>query len=74
MRDRQRAYFYDRLDALFPRMRRRYEERYGENYMCPSPNAGALFERFVALCSKRGIATSVEPSLAPTGEQLDLFA
>ncbi len=73
MRDRQRAHFYDRLDELFPGMRRRYEERYGDDYMCPSPSADRLFERFTRLCAEYGIATSVQPSLAPTGEQLRLF-
>jgi len=73
MRDRQRAYFYDRLDELFPGARRRYVELYGEDYSCPSPRADRLFERFERLCKDRGIATSVQPSLAPTGEQLELF-
>ncbi|MGB2982773.1 MAG: radical SAM protein [Candidatus Bipolaricaulia bacterium] len=74
MRDRQRAHFYDRLDELFPGMRRRYQERYGNDYMCPSPNADSLFEQFAKLCGSRGIAISVQPSLAPTGEQLRLLA
>jgi len=73
MRDRQRAYFYERLDEIFPGMRLRYEERFGEDYMCPSPESERLFERFQALCRELGIATSVQPSLAPTGEQLELF-
>jgi len=73
MRDRQRDYFYARLDELFPGLRSCYEARCGVAYMCPSPNADALFERFDALCAARGIATSVQPSLAPTGEQLSLF-
>jgi DNA repair photolyase len=73
MRDRQRDYFYRRLDELFPGLRERYETEYGERYMCPSPNAESLFDRFTRLCAERGIATSVQPALAPTGEQLDLF-
>jgi DNA repair photolyase len=73
MRDRQRAYFYARLGELFPGMRERYEARYGESYTCPSPDGDRLFEQFRQLCAGHGIATSVQPSLAPTGEQLDLF-
>jgi len=73
MRDRQRAYFYARLDELFPGVRARYEARYGESYMCPSPQASALFAQFTTRCEQLGVATSVQPSLAPTGEQLDLF-
>jgi DNA repair photolyase len=73
MRDRQREYFYDKLDALFPGVRARYEEAYGQDYSCPSPNAATLYERFCELCARHGIETSVEPHLAPSGEQLPLF-
>ena len=73
MRDRQRDYFYARLDELFPGTRPRYEKQFGADYMCPSPEAADLFERFTALCSELGIATSVQPHLTPTGEQLGLF-
>jgi len=74
MRDRQRDYFYARLDELFPGMRARYEKAFGHDYMCPSPRARELFEEFSILSASLGMATSVEPHLAPTGEQLDLFA
>ena len=73
MRDRQRAYFYGCLDELFPGLRAKYEATYGNDYMCPSPRARELFERFEELCASRGIATSVKPHLAPTGEQLELI-
>ena len=73
MRDRQRAYFYAKLDALFPGLKDRYIETYGENYNCPSPNADALYRRLHALCEKYRIATSVKPSLAPSSEQPRLF-
>lgn len=72
MRDRQRAYFYGRLDELFPGLRAKYEATYGNDYMCPSPSARDLFERFTKLCASHGIATSVRPHLAPTVEQLPL--
>jgi len=73
MRDRQRDHFYARLDELFPGLRTRYEEAYGLNYMCPAPGAKALFAQFSECCERHGIATSVEPHLAPHGEQLPLF-
>ena len=73
MRDRQRAYFYKKLDDLFPGLKDRYIETYGENYNCPSPNAAALNKRFHELCAEYGIATSVKPSLAPACEQFGLF-
>jgi hypothetical protein len=70
LRDRQRAYFYGRLDELFPGLRVKYETAYGSSYMCPSPNAKDLFERFTELCASHGIATSVRPHLASNAEQL----
>jgi len=73
MRDRQRSHFYSRLDEHFPGIRSRYEESYGQNYMCPSPNAKALFSKFSEWCERNGIATSVEPHLTPQEEQLPLF-
>ena len=72
-RDRQRAYFHDRLDELFPGLRKRYERRYRDQYECPVPGAGTLRQRFRDLCAKRGIATWVRPHLAPTAEQASLF-
>jgi len=74
LRDRQRAYFYGRLDELFPGLRAGYEAAYGTDYMCPSPNARDLFGRFTELCTSYGIATSVRPHMAPTTEQLPLMA
>lgn len=73
MRDRQRTHFYEQLDELFPGLRARYERTYGQDYMCPSPNAEALFAWSTESCRRYGIATSVQPHLAPQGEQLPLF-
>jgi DNA repair photolyase len=73
LRDRQRAYFYGRLDEHFPGLRAKYEAAYGNDYACPSPNAKDLAERFAELCGSCGIATSVRPQLAPTAEQLKLL-
>jgi len=73
MRDRQRAYFYRKLDELFPGLKDRYIETFGENYHCPSPNADSLYQRFHKLCEKYGIATSVKPSFSPSLQQPGLF-
>ena len=73
MRDRQRAYFYEKLDGLFPGLKNRYIETYGDAYNCPSPNADALYQRFHVLCAEYGIATSVKPSLTPPAEPPGLF-
>ena len=68
MRDRQRAYFYQQLDRLFPGLRGRYEKLYGEKYSCASPNANRLAASFYALCQQLGVANQVplyQPSRGP---------
>jgi DNA repair photolyase len=73
LRDRQRAYYYDQLDKLFPGLRNKYEARFGDQYSCRATNAGKLEKLFQDLCRQHGIATRI-PQYAPqTGEQLRLF-
>jgi DNA repair photolyase len=55
MRDRQRAYFFDQLDRLFPRLRPRYAQLYGDRYDCPDPNALRLQKVFGELCARYGM-------------------
>ncbi len=73
MRDRQREYFYHRLDASFPGLRRRYERAFGEDYECPSPRARVLYARTRTLCESLGMGMEVTPLLAPSAERLKLF-
>jgi len=73
MRNRQRDYFYARLDESFPGLRQRYESMYGEAYACPSPASKELYRRTNKLCATLGIATQVKPLLAPTATELPLF-
>ena len=61
MRDRQRAYFYDKLDQLFPGVRQQYERRYGERYSCRVRNAARLERIFRERCAQLGIATRMSP-------------
>jgi len=73
MRDRQRAYYYDKLDTLFPGLRREYERAFGNQYHAPANNAKEL-ERVVArLCDEYELATRI-PQYAPqAAKQLSLF-
>ena len=61
MRDRQRAYYYDQLDRLFPGLRLKYEQRFGERYSCPAQHASDLGRLFNELCARHGIATCIPP-------------
>jgi len=59
LRDRQRAYFYDKLDDLFPGLRLQYEKAFGERYSARARNYRQLGQVYAELCEELGIATSV---------------
>ena len=67
LRDRQRAYYYDRLDQLFPGLKQRYERTFGDRYHCAVNDAERLAEVFNDLCGRYGIATKMEPYLPESG-------
>lgn len=55
LRDRQRAYYYQRLDREFPGVREQYEKQYGDRYWCVSLRAKELWEAFSRRCGERGL-------------------
>jgi DNA repair photolyase len=57
LRDRQREYYYDKLACLFPGLRQRYEQRFGEQYSCSANQAGQLERAFHEACARYDIAT-----------------
>jgi DNA repair photolyase len=73
LRDRQRAYYYGKLDELFPGLRRKYERAFGDQYHCAAPHADRLARTFDALCDRYGIATHIVPYEPAKGAQLRLF-
>jgi DNA repair photolyase len=64
LRDRQRAYYYDKLDQLFPGLRPRYEKAFGERYSAPARNSRQLEQVFTELCENLGLRTKM-PVFAP---------
>ena len=73
LRDRQRTYYYDRLDEFFPGLRQKYEQAYGDRYHCPVPDAEGLARVFDDLCHQHGIATHITPYSPDAAQQLSLF-
>jgi DNA repair photolyase len=72
-RNRQREYYYDRLDEHFPGLREQYVRTFGDRYECPSPREGQLWPFFQQACRRYGIAPRI-PLYAPqTAQQLSLF-
>ena len=56
LRDRQRAYYYDKLDQFFPGLRRRYLRAFGEQYSAPARDRQRLERVFAELCGAYGMA------------------
>lgn len=55
LRDRQRAYYYKALDKNFPGVKERYEETYGNDYICNVRNASYLWNILKESCLKYNI-------------------
>lgn len=74
LRDRQRAYYYNKLDELFPGVREKYEKRFGNYYSCGVNNYKKLKELFQKLCKEKNISTKM-PSYSKevAQSQLDFF-
>jgi DNA repair photolyase len=64
LRDRQRAYYYDRLDRHFPGLRPRYEKAFGQQYFAPAQDHRPLEQYFYELCEKHGLDARM-PTFAP---------
>ena len=61
MRDGQREYLLNGLDAAFPErgLAQKYRSRYGLRYYCGSPRARHLWQVFTAACAEYGLLTDM---------------
>jgi hypothetical protein len=78
LRDRQRAYYYARLDHHFPGLRARYEKAFGERYSAPAQNQARLWKSFTEACRKYRIPTKMpvfvpQNRLRKDAHQMKLF-
>jgi DNA repair photolyase len=73
LRDRQREYFYRKLDDHFPGMKEKYQRAFGNRYSAPAQNAKRLEALFNELCQQYGIATRMPRYTPPVVEQPALF-
>ncbi len=55
LREGNREYFYEKLDAHFPGLKKTYHKKYGYSYELKSDNNEKLWEIFHDTCEKRGI-------------------
>ncbi|HNT54913.1 MAG TPA: radical SAM protein [Anaerolineaceae bacterium] len=65
LRNRQREYFYQQLDRLFPGLRARYERAFGPAYHCEPPRARQLYDLLQAICAQTGLETAIRPYQPP---------
>ncbi len=59
LRNRQRTYYYEQLDRLFPGVREKYEWAFGERYSAGSPNGGRLQRVLDELAARFGLERRV---------------
>jgi DNA repair photolyase len=52
LRSGNREYYYEKLDTLFPGLRQKYEQKYGERYYCQSPKAKKLWSVLASQCDE----------------------
>ncbi len=55
LRQNQRDWYFQKLDALFPGLKQEYLRQFGGAYACTSPRARRLWEIFQRECEKHGI-------------------
>ena len=73
LRDRQRHYYFGKLDQLFPGLRRKYGKEFGCQYRLLANNAQELEKEFHGLCDRFGIATRIPQFQPERGMQIPLF-
>jgi len=73
LRDRQRDYFYQKLDLHFPGLRQRYERRFGDRYGCDSPQAAQLSALLDSLCARYGLSRRMPVYRREAATQMKLF-
>ena len=56
----QREYYYDKLDKYFPAIKKKYLDRFGDDYSCPPENHKELYAHFKKLCKKLNMPMKME--------------
>ena len=75
-RDRQREYFYSKLDILFPGIKQKYQAQFGDRYGCESSNSHRLQQVFKSECRRLNIRDHIIPFVpqeSPAQLALGLF-
>lgn len=78
MRDGQREYYYNQLEAHYPGLKEKYRLTYGQRYQCDSPRAKSLYYAFRDECEKQGMRYRMDEIIKAykkdtVPEQISLF-
>lgn len=73
LRDRQREYYYRKLDHLFPGLSSVYKGKFDYKYFAPANNAEELEEILRSMCTRLGMATRIPKYHSERGKQIPLF-
>ena len=60
LREGDREYYYKKLDTYFPKLKEKYQKRYGNDYMLTSDNNKELMEIFTRRCDENNILYGVD--------------
>lgn len=60
LREGNREYFYEKLDRLFPQLKEKYMQTYGNQYIVESPDSDRLMKLFYQKCSEGGMVHNNE--------------
>lgn len=73
LRDRQRAYYYAKLDQHWPGLRERYVKTFGARYFAAARQPDRLEAAFKAACERAGVATRMPVYQPPPPLQMNLL-
>ena len=74
LRDRQREYYFQKLDLLFPGLKDKYKQKFGFDYQVSANNFANLRLKFQEWCQDLDIATKMPQYSPPQVNQMPLFA
>lgn len=73
LRDRQRVYYYEKLDKYFPGISSKYKLKFGEKYGCAANESDKLKRMFKDLCKEYKIDSRMKKYEDTVPEQLSMF-
>ena len=75
LRDRQRDYYYNQLDKIFPGLSQQYKMVFGNRYAYDSQVSKKLSDLFKTQCHKLGLTAGIipyQPKVTPLQPQLGI--